>query len=748
LTNPNDTASVACLYAARGWAVIPIRAGAKVPIERDWPNRGRRTAPEVLAAWQLYPDANVGIVTGQVSGMWVLDIDPANGGTQALAGLVQAYGKLPETYVVHTPSGGLHYYFLLPEDFEPRNAQHGRRAGRLPVGIDVRGRGGQVVAPPSVRPDGTYTLVADFPLSPAPEWLLDMIRPLEPPERVEPVDAGGTSAAVLDDLNVGRFWDAWIKKVFTEELQRLASAPEGARDDVAIGVALRLVEICNSSWNDLELDDVFPHFMRAAQIASDGGVKPFVTGEEKWRNAIRRRAGVGVPPPAALGMTGTVWTPPILPPAPGASSDFDQAGQGPANPFVSPGGSGTSTHVAAQSINGSTEQDRSASGEVVAPDSFEYAVRVEMGRQLVRAEASRRLAENDQKRTDFDLELVTGSALDDLTAAVVLVDGYLDMDTLARVNGPSGHGKSFVTLDFACCVQTGRSWHGCAVTRAEAWYVVGEGARGMRRRERAWCERAGIESGESGVFFLPRALQVDGPEWAAFVEAARRRRPGLIVFDTQARMTVGVKENDATEMGMIVDALDKLRQASGACVLLVHHRGLAGEHGRGSTAIKGALDTEMDVSKRGTEITAKVTKRKDGLEPEPLVLQLAPYGPSAVLVGAHDTALGGGIFVSPSQILSQRQKAAIALAHALLDAPGLTKAEVRHNAKVTAGLTGTADAIRQTLYRGWSDLEDLGRIAKVQGREAYHFIDLDGASILSANPDKLVQDGPEVYEAP
>jgi hypothetical protein len=441
-----------------------------------------------------------------------------------------------------------------------------------------------------------------------------------------------------------------------------------------------------------------------------------------------------------LGIAGTrvEWSPP---------SDFDQAGQDPANPFTSPGGSGTSTHVAAPLINGSVEQDRSASSEVVAPDSFEYAVRVEMGRLMVRAEAARRLTERDQVPTDFDLELVTGSALDELTAAVVLVDGYLDMDTLARVNGPSGHGKSFVTLDFACCVQTGRPWHGCAVTRAEAWYVVGEGARGMRRRERAWCERAGIESGESGVFFLPRALQVDGPEWAAFVEAARRRRPGLIVFDTQARMTVGVKENDATEMGVIVDALDRLRQASGACVLLVHHRGLAGEHGRGSTAIKGALDTELDVSKVNTTVTVKVMKRKDEFERAPLLLTMNPLGESVVLVADADaTAIPGSPFVSPSVAITGQERAAIAIAHALMAAAGsgLTRAEAQVHARVSMGLPGT-DTVKKMIRRAWSDLVGLGRISKADGREAYFFIDLEGATILQANPDKLVDGGPERY---
>ena len=732
MTNANDTASVAAAYVQRGWKVIQLHdvsAGAcscekgqycdsagKHPVARAWQLNYLSTMPEVYAAWATRPQANVGVVTGSVSGIWVLDIDPKHGGLESLAGLEMVHGALPKTYMVRTGSGGLHFYFRLDDiDFDLTNTT-GRVGGRFPPGMDVRGRGGFVVAPPSVSGRGGYGALPDpdlphlvGPVTQAPIWLTEMQRPKA---YVRP--------EILPEA-IFREGHAYALTAVRGELNAMASAAPGTRNDTAYRVGCRVYELALASWSGLEVEQVEAAFLQAcAQANTDGR---FLDGEawSVWLSVQRKvREPATLPPAEHLG-TVVDWVPP--------PSDFDQAGQGSAGNGGVPG----------ESINGSTD--------LLKPDDpFEIAVRYEMGRLMVRAEAARRLAEKDQKRTDFSLELVDETGLAEIPGAVVLVEDYLDMDSLARINGPSGHGKSFVVLDFGACVSAGISWHGYAVTQAEVWYVLGEGARGVVGRAQAWAARH--ELAATGIRFLPRALQVDGPEWPAFVEHARLRRPGLIVLDTQARMTVGVKENDATEMGVVVDALDELRRASGACVLLVHHRGLQGDHGRGSTAIKGALDHEIDVSKRGTEVTVKVTKRKDGLEPEPLLLHLTPYGPSAVLIGAHDTAPGGAIFVSPSQILSQRQKAAIAIAHALMDAPGLTKAEVRHNAKVTAGLTGTADAVRQTLYRGWSDLEDLGRIAKVQGREAYHFIDLDGAAILSANPDKVVQDGPEVYEAP
>ncbi|MGE5721373.1 MAG: bifunctional DNA primase/polymerase, partial [Sphingomonadales bacterium] len=75
----------ATVYVDRGWAVIPLHEGRILPIEREWPTRLCRSRTEVEAIWSLYPGANIGIVTGRASGIWVLDIDPDNGGSLALA---------------------------------------------------------------------------------------------------------------------------------------------------------------------------------------------------------------------------------------------------------------------------------------------------------------------------------------------------------------------------------------------------------------------------------------------------------------------------------------------------------------------------------------------------------------------------------------------------------------------------------------------------------------------------------------
>lgn len=720
-----DIASSAVAYLKRGWKVIPLHSvaggtcscgssdpkhdwsqGGKHPVFGNWQNGGLSDPATVREAWARRPGANIGIVTGRASGLWVLDVDPDNDGDKRLAALVAAWGPLPETYTVRTGSDGAHYYWRMPYfDFTTSR-------GRLPAGLDVRGNNGQVVAPPSVSLKGAYYVALDAPVVDAPGWLLGLIKP---PERLDVADTPREDwAPSTPPTATSERGSAYAVAAVRAILGELAAAHPGTRNETAFRCACRLAEMVNATWAGLDPDHVWAGYMAATQACDVDGGFPQSEAYDVLRKAVIHVGDRDAILPAAAHLgTAMPWT---------DTSDFGRAGQDPA--------------AAAPPEGGGVEA------------LFEDQVRQEVGRLMVRAEAARRVAQMGRRVTDFSQELMTGSGLDDLPVAVALVDRYLNMDTLARVNGPSGHGKSFVTLDFACCVATGRPWHGHAVTQAEAWYVIGEGAYGMRLRELAWCERIDASMRESGVRFLARALQVDGPEWETFVAHARRARPGLIVFDTQARMTVGVKENDATEMGVVVEALDALRQASGACVLLVHHRGLSGEHGRGSSAIKGALDTELDVTRTGATVTVRVTKQKDQMEAPPLLLTMNPLGESLVLVADGDATATtpGAVFTSPSVQLSNQERAAMAIAYALIAASGsgLTRGEACAHARVAMELPST-DSTRRMIRRAWSDLVGLGRIAKAQGREAHFWIDLPGVAILAANPGKSVQGSPELY---
>lgn len=185
-------ACYAMSYAEKGWRVVPIMPATKRPPLKAWTDKAT-TDPEMIRKWwdETYKGHGVGIVTGQGSGLFVLDVDVSDGkqGRESLAALDDKYGKLPPTARVVTGSGGWHLYYRLPAGCSIRN-DAGKRLG---AGLDIRGEGGQVVAPPTVHP-GTgalYEWDKSAPAEPAeaPTWLLELLEDSpadEPAEEDEP----------------------------------------------------------------------------------------------------------------------------------------------------------------------------------------------------------------------------------------------------------------------------------------------------------------------------------------------------------------------------------------------------------------------------------------------------------------------------------------------------------------------------------------------------------------------------------
>ena len=227
-------------------------------------------------------------------------------------------------------------------------------------------------------------------------------------------------------------------------------------------------------------------------------------------------------------------------------------------------------------------------------------------------------------------QLLDSAGLDRIAAPRPVVAGVLYSDSLAYLIGPPGHAKSFVALDLAGHVAGGETWAGNPTTAGAALYLIAEGASGLRPRVRAWEEAMRKPMAE--VKFLPVAVQAGAdPQWAALVDLAAELGPALVVLDTQARITVGMEENSARDMGLFVHRAERLRQATGACVVVVHHQGRNGEHMRGSTALEGAATTILRVTKDEDVVTVECVKQKDAAPFEPIYLRLIPHGLSAIV---------------------------------------------------------------------------------------------------------------------
>lgn len=185
-----------------------------------------------------------------------------------------------------------------------------------------------------------------------------------------------------------------------------------------------------------------------------------------------------------------------------------------------------------------------------------------------------------------------------------LVKGLLNLDSESWIIGEPGSKKSFVATDIAAHVAAGRSWQGLAVHAGPVVMIVAEGGGGLGPRLKAW-EMQNDTPMAGPIHILTRPVQAANLEaWAVLREACRRLAPVLVVIDTQARVTVGLEENSAKEMGVYIEAVRSIREATGACVLTVHHTGRRGGDARGSSAIDGAQHTELKV-----EVDAKSSLR-------------------------------------------------------------------------------------------------------------------------------------------
>ena len=240
---PGDAAIV---YARRGWPVFPCHspmatAGgcscgrvdcaspAKHPRIAGGLNSATTEDAQLRRWWARWPHANVGVRTGAASGVVVIDIDPDHGGERALGILLAEHGNLPDGRVVRTGSGGRHLWFRHPGGVVRNDA--GRRLG---PGLDIRGDGGYVIAPPSRHRSGGLYSVESQPtgLPDMPDWLRDLVCPPEPEprrlvaERADP--ARGTS---------------WARAALEGELRELQAAGEGNRNNTLNRVAYRLGQI-------------------------------------------------------------------------------------------------------------------------------------------------------------------------------------------------------------------------------------------------------------------------------------------------------------------------------------------------------------------------------------------------------------------------------------------------------------------------------------------------------------------------
>lgn len=168
-----DTVDFARAYAGLNMQTFPCLPKDKKPMVK-WVDVATTEENMLLGWWETSPAANIGIATGRRSGIVVVDVDADHDGFETLAELAINYGALPDTPMTKTGSGGRHIFFKHP-GIEIRNS-----AGKLGRGIDIRGDGGYVVAPPSIHPNGNrYEWIvkpSQVPFADMPDWMIELLQ--------------------------------------------------------------------------------------------------------------------------------------------------------------------------------------------------------------------------------------------------------------------------------------------------------------------------------------------------------------------------------------------------------------------------------------------------------------------------------------------------------------------------------------------------------------------------------------------
>lgn len=220
-----------------------------------------------------------------------------------------------------------------------------------------------------------------------------------------------------------------------------------------------------------------------------------------------------------------------------------------------------------------------------------------------------------------------------LTEPQFLIEDVIETPCTGMVFGPSGSGKSFFVLDMGFHIACGKKWLGKAVQQGSVFYVCGEGRHAIPRRMKAWETHYKTEipynrflMSHARVDFSPESVRDMTIEIDHLHDQAGP--PAIIIIDTMARALPGdADENSSKDVGAFIDECDRLQQKYNCVVLIVHHTGhadSASKRARGSSAIKGAMDVEILVSKEIIEWTK--TKDMEPHTPVKFELKSIKYG--------------------------------------------------------------------------------------------------------------------------
>lgn len=197
-----------------------------------------------------------------------------------------------------------------------------------------------------------------------------------------------------------------------------------------------------------------------------------------------------------------------------------------------------------------------------------------------------------------------------------LIPGLIQERAVGQLFAPSESFKTFTAVALVMPIARER----------RVLYLAGESSRGVQRRMFAWCNMNGVDWRDVKLKVVRVMPQTAFPERGVqrFIDEVRRQgfMPDLVVVDTVARAMLGLDESSAKDAGMFVEAMTQIGVQLDTAVLLIHHTGKdAGRGGRGSSALRGGWDFELELERHENCVALYTRKQRDAEHAAPLFFE-------------------------------------------------------------------------------------------------------------------------------
>jgi hypothetical protein len=249
-----------------------------------------------------------------------------------------------------------------------------------------------------------------------------------------------------------------------------------------------------------------------------------------------------------------------------------------------------------------------------------------------------------------------------------LIEGVIPQGSFTALYGPPGSFKSFIALDIAEAIATGRSWMGKPVKHTGAvLYLAGEGFGGIGARIKACKMHHQTEDG-APIYIVRHQLNLrsSAEDFNALMLAvvALVEKTGmefqLAIVDTLARAFGGGNENSSEDMGAFITAMGKVQEFLNCSLMVLHHSGKDAAKGlRGHSSLLGAVDTELELLRFDEQMKGVLTisKQKDGADNERFGFEMVEVEIRSMGLGLGEPVVSLAVQASDSAVNEQPKKA-------------------------------------------------------------------------------------------